>query len=101
MTKLNMPGTDLKISVTKPEFQDDPSVQTTVQDATVKSTDTVEATEDTNTYEKPEILREVSPHERIPCNWTITSLVNGIVSAYSDSGNTFKGKKEDYQALFK
>ena len=98
MTKLNMPGTDLKISVTKPEFEQVKDVENDVTEATNAITE-VEA--DTNTYEKPEILREVSAHERVPCNWTITSLVDGIVSAYSDSGNTFKGKKEDFQSLFK
>ena len=95
--KLNLPGTDLKISVTKPDI-----IKESVQEDVLKITsEPLKHDKSAAAYTQTETLREVSTHERIPCNWTVTSLVDDTVCAYSDSGNTFKGKKEDFQALFK
>jgi hypothetical protein len=86
--KLNLPGTDLKITVTnkgpvEPE-----------------ATETIPVIEEDFVEVKTEITNKLSNDDRSPSNWTVTSNSRGIVEAYSTSGNKFYGNKSEFSKIF-
>lgn len=88
--KLNLPGTDLKITVTN---------KGPVETETVEAIPVVEEEEDFVEV-KTEIASKLSNDDRSPSNWTVTSNSRGVVEAYSTSGNKFYGNKFEFSKIF-
>lgn len=86
--KLNLPGTDLKITVTNRGPVEPEAVET----IPVVEEDFVEV--------KTEIASNLSNDDRSPSNWTVISNSGGIIEAYSTSGNKFYGDKSEFSKIF-
>lgn len=87
--KLNLPGTDLKITVTN---------KGPVKPEAVEAIPVVE--EEDFVKVETEIANKLSNDDRSPSNWTVTSNSRGIIEAYSTSGNKFYGNKSEFSKIF-
>lgn len=93
MAKVKMPGTTFNMSVTNPVTIESESQE---QDNTI-----VENTYDEDLDDLPGLERkELYDHEKFPCEWTVTFNNGSVVHAASNSGNYFKGLKEDFSKIF-
>jgi len=90
VNKVNIPGTDLKITVTNKGI---------VEPETVEAIPVVE--EEDFIKVETEIANKLSNDDRSPANWTVTSNTKGVIEAYSTTGNKFYGNKSEFSKIFK